>query len=251
MANVSQIEQCLKQVLEERANVLARETGCIKRQRKWGGADLIQTLVFGWLTHPDASLETLASTAAIPEVYVSDTAVHKRFNASCARFLHAVLEEVVSVLVHAEQPVPLALLKRFRSVVLEDSSSIALPEELAECWQGSGAGMGGGEAAIKRHVRWDLTHGQLFGPSLTDGRVSDQRNPFRQMCLPVGSLSIADLGYFDLEAAMERAICWQLHPHANQDQHGVLYRARTTLALAERFAPTRGTNQGDACARWE
>ena len=47
MANVSQIEQSLKQVLEERANVLARETGCIKRQRKWSGADLIQTLVFG------------------------------------------------------------------------------------------------------------------------------------------------------------------------------------------------------------
>jgi Transposase DDE domain len=204
MANVSQIEQCLKQVLEERANVLARETGCIKRQRKWSGADLIQTLVFGWLTHPDASLETLASTAAIREVYVSDTAVHTRFNESCARFLHAVLEEMVSVLVHAEQPVPLELLHRFSSVVLEDSSSIALPEELAECWQGSGGGMGGGEAAIKLHVRWDLTHGQLFGPSLTDGRVSDQRSPFRQMCLPVGSLYIADLGYFDLEAAMER-----------------------------------------------
>ncbi len=47
MANVSQIEQCLKQALEDRADVLVRETGCIKRQRKWSGADLIQTLVFG------------------------------------------------------------------------------------------------------------------------------------------------------------------------------------------------------------
>jgi hypothetical protein len=204
MANVSQIEQCLKQVLEERANVLAREMGCIKRQRKWSGADLIQTLVFGWLTHPDASLETLASTAAIREVYVSDTAVHKRFNESCAQFLHAVLEEMVSVLVHAQQPVPLELLHRFSSVVLEDSSSIALPKELAECWQGSGGGMGGGEAAIKLHVRWDLTRGQLSGPCLTDGRVSDQCSPFRQMSLSAGSLYIADLGYFDLDAAMER-----------------------------------------------
>ncbi len=204
MANVSQIEQSLKQVLEERANVLARETGCIKRQRKWSGADLIQTLVFGWLTHPDASLETLASTAAIREVYVSDTAVHKRFTESCARFLHAVLEEVVSVLVHAEQPVPLELLHRFSSVVLEDSSSIALPKELTECWQGSGGGLGGGEAAVKLHVRWDLTRGQLSGPSLTDGRVSDQRSPFRHVCLSAGSLYIADLGYFDLDAAMER-----------------------------------------------
>lgn len=204
MENVSQIEQSLKQILEERANVLARETGCIERQRKWSGADLVQTLVFGWLTHPDASLETLASTAAIREVYVSDTAVHKRFNESCAQFLHAVLEEMVSVLVQAEQPVPLELLHRFSSVVLEDSSSITLPKELADGWQGSGGGLGGGEAAIKLHVRWDLTRGHLSGPSLTDGRVSDQRSPFRQVGLPVGSLYIADLGYFDLDAAMER-----------------------------------------------
>ena len=89
-------------------------------------------MVFGWLSHPDASLEMLAETAAIREVYVSDTAVHNRFHESCARFLHAVLEEMVSVLVHAEQPVPLEWLHRFSSVVLEDSSSITLPKELAD-----------------------------------------------------------------------------------------------------------------------
>src|SRR5258708_27058164 len=177
MENVSQIEQSLKQVLEERANVLARETGCIERERKWSGADLVQMLVFGWLTHPDASLETLASTAAIRGVYVSDTAVHNRFNESCARLLHAVLEEMVSVLVQAEQPVPLEVLHRFRSVVLEDSSSIALPKELATCWLGSGGGSGGGEAAVKLHVRLDLTLGQLSGPRFTVGRRSYHCRP--------------------------------------------------------------------------
>lgn len=251
MENVSQIEQSLKQILEERANVLARETGCIERQRKFSGADLVQTLVFGWLSHPDASLEMLASTAAIREVYVSDTAVHNRFNESCARFLHAVLEEMVSVLVHAEQPVPLELLHRFSSVVLEDSSSITLPKELADCWQGSGGGLGGGEAAIKLHVRWDLTHGHLFGPRLTDGRVSDQCSPFRQMSLSAGSLYIADLGYFESLCSHGTPKSWQLHPHASQKQHRVLHRARQTLALAECFTPTRGANQRDACTRWQ
>jgi hypothetical protein len=204
MTSVSQVEETLKTVMEERACVLARQTGCIQRERAFNGADLLQTLVFGWLSHPEASLETLASTAAIRDVYVSDTAVHKRFNESCARFLHTVLEEMVGVLVHTEQPVPLELLHRFSSVVLEESSSITLPKELADCWQGSGGGLGGGEAAIKLHVRWDLTRGQLSGPRLTDGRVSDQCSPFRQVCLPVGSLYIADLGSFDLDAARER-----------------------------------------------
>ena len=107
MANVSQVEQSLKHILEERANVLARETGCIERQRKFSGADLLQTLVFGWLSHPDASLETLASVAMLREVEVTDTAVHKRFTQTCAHFLHASLEEMTGVVVEADRQVPL------------------------------------------------------------------------------------------------------------------------------------------------
>src|SRR5260221_7003331 len=86
MTSVSHVEHSLKHILEERANALARETGCIERQRKFSGADLLQTLVFGWLSHPDASLETLASIAAIRQVHVTDTALHKRFTKSCAQF---------------------------------------------------------------------------------------------------------------------------------------------------------------------
>jgi hypothetical protein len=55
MPSVSQVETSLKTIMEERAQVLARQTGCIQRERKLNGADLLQTLVFGWLCHPDAS----------------------------------------------------------------------------------------------------------------------------------------------------------------------------------------------------
>jgi hypothetical protein len=197
MPSVLQIEQSLKQVLEDRANVLARETGCIERQRKFSGADLLQTLVFGWLSHPEASLETLTSIAATREVQVTDTAVHKRFTLRCAQFLHAILEEMTRVVVTADQEVPLELLRRFEAVVLEDSSSIALPDELAACWQGCGGAPGEGSAAVKLHVRWDLKGGQLQGPCLTDGRTSDRSSPLKEEPLPAGSLYIADLGYAD------------------------------------------------------
>ncbi len=118
MKSVSQVEHSLKHILEERANILARETGCIKRHRKFSGADLLQTLVFGWLSHPDASLEMLASVATLREVEVTDTAVHKRFTPECAHFLHAVLEEMTSVVVQADWEVPLELVSRFEAVVL-------------------------------------------------------------------------------------------------------------------------------------
>lgn len=197
MTSVSQVESSLKHILEERATVLARETGCIQRQRKFSGADLLQTLVFGWLTHPEMSLEMLASTAATRHVQGTDTAVHKRFTKPCAQFLHAILEEMTSVIVEADREVPLELVQRFETVVLEDSSSIALPEELAEPWQGCGGTSAEGQAAVKLHVRWDIKRGQLQGPKLTHGRVSDRSSPFLEDALPVGSLYIADLGYLD------------------------------------------------------
>jgi len=129
MTSVAQVERTLKHILEERANVLARETGCIERQRKFSGADLLQTLVFGWLSHPDASLETLTSMAATREVYVTDTALDHRFTKECAQFLHAILQEMTSVVIEADRDVPLDVLCRFEAVILEDSSSIALPDE--------------------------------------------------------------------------------------------------------------------------
>lgn len=197
MMSVSQVEHSLKHILEERANVLARETGCIQRQRKLSGADLLQTLVFGWLGHPNASLETLASVAAIREVQVTDTAIHKHFTKSCAHFLHAILEEMTDVIVEADREVPLELVSRFEAVVLEDSSTIALPNELAACWQGCGGAPGEGHAAVKLHVCWEVKRGSLHGPKLTHGRTSDRSSPFKEEPLPAGSLYIADLGYLD------------------------------------------------------
>lgn len=197
MMNVSQVEHSLKHILEERANTLARETGCIERQRKFRGADLLQTLVFGWLSHPDASLEQLSSVAMLREVEVTDTAVHKRFTQGCARFLHAILEEMTRVIVEADREIPLEVVNRFEAVVLEDSSTVALPNELVTCWQGCGGAPGEGHAAVKLHVRWELKRGSLHGPKLTHGRTSDRSSPFKEEALPAGSLYIADLGYLD------------------------------------------------------
>ncbi len=204
MTSVSQVAESLKSVLEERANALARETGCIQRERKFSGADLLQTLVFGGPQHPDASLEQLASTAELRDVSVTDTAVHKRLTPQCAAFLHAVLEEMSSVVVQAAHDVPIALLRRFSAVVLEDSSSISLPDDLAEIWRGCGGNQSHTAAAVKLHVRWELKRGQLWGPKLTNGRTSDHKSPFNEDEVQAGALYVQDLGYFDLQRLAQR-----------------------------------------------
>ena len=65
MSSVAYLSEQLFHVLEERADTVAKDTGCVQRKRKFSGASLLQTVVFGWQQHPDASLEQLASTAAV------------------------------------------------------------------------------------------------------------------------------------------------------------------------------------------
>src|SRR5438309_8470494 len=169
MTSVAYVEQQLQHVLESRANELARETGCIVRQRKFDGATLVQTLLFGFQQHEHASLEQLASMAQVRAVSVTDTAVDKRFNQECAQFLHAVLQEMSSVVVQAAQAVPLKLLKRFSAVICEDSSTITLPEELADLWQGCGGTQAHTAAAVKVHTRLRSHARALMGTSADGG----------------------------------------------------------------------------------
>src|SRR6266571_1321070 len=204
MSSVAYLSEQLHRVLEERADELARETGCVQRQRKFSGASLVQTLVFGWQQHPDASLEQLASVAELHEVEVTDTAVQKRFTPKAAQFLHRVLEEACSLVVQAAQDVPVALVRRFSAVILEDSSSIALPDELAEVWRGCGGNQSHTAAGVKLHTRCELKRGRLWGPKLTDGRTSDHASPFNEHPVQPGSLQVEDLGYFCLERLAQR-----------------------------------------------
>lgn len=204
MTSVAYVGEQMKRILSERANELARQTGCIQRERKFSGASLLQTLVFGWQQHADASLEMLASTAELGEVSVTDTAVHKRFTPQCAAFLQAILAEMSSVVVQAAHDVPIQLLRRFEAVILEDSSGISLPNELAEVWRGCGGNQDHTAAAVKLHVRWELKRGQLWGPKLSDGRTSDHCSPFNAEPVQAGALYVQDLGYFDLHRLAQR-----------------------------------------------
>ena len=89
-------------------------------------------------------------------------------------------------------------------MILEDSSSIALPDELAEAWRGCGGNQSHTAAGIKLHTRCELRRGRLEGPKLTDGRTSDHASPFNEQPVQPGSLQVEDLGYFCLERLAKR-----------------------------------------------
>ena len=204
MDSIARVEHALQTILVERANLLARQTGAIKRQRKFNGASLAHTLIFSWQAHPQASLEQMASMAETAAVSVSDTAVAKRFTPSGVEFLRRLLEELSAVVIQAAEPVGVKLLRRFGAVILEDSSVLSLPSALHDRWPGCGNQNTQQAASLKLHVRWELQRGRLDGPALTAGQVSDHRSPWYQAPIEVGALYVQDLGYFNLERIEER-----------------------------------------------
>ncbi len=198
MASIPQVATAMQNTMAEYAEKVERETGFVERASKMGGAEFVQTLSFGWLSNPDATLEELAQAAATIGVKISAQGLDQRFTESGARLLKKVLDEAVTQLIRGEA-VALPILKRFSAVYIQDSSVIELPDAFREEWPGCGNGAGKGEAAVKIEVRYDLLSGEMVGPFLESGRMNDAVSKIQEEPIPAQSLRIADVGYWSLD----------------------------------------------------
>lgn len=113
----------LQQILGREADVIARETGFTQRERAFSGADFAQALILGWLQRPDERVEGFVQILGRREVRITDSGLCQRFTQEAATFLQRLLERLAARQMQAES-VEIPLLRRFRAVVVEDSSSI-------------------------------------------------------------------------------------------------------------------------------
>jgi hypothetical protein len=203
----------MQTLLTTTAEQAARASGFCQRRSKLGGAAFAQTLVFGCLGNPCTRLEDLAQTAAACGAAVYPQALDQRFTPQAADYLRRVLAAAVEQ-VCAAQATVLPLLQKFQGVVLEDRTTVALPDSLRALWPGCGGGgddAAGTQAAIKFQVRLNCTTGQLVGPLPVAGAAADQRAALSLDDVPAGALRIADLGYFDLDVfarLQQRQVFW-------------------------------------------
>ena len=196
---IAEVAQALRSVLSTWADEAARDTRFVQRRSKLTGAAFVQTLTFGWLANPEASLEELTQTAATIGVPITPHGLDQRFTPQAAACLRAVLEVAVPQALSADA-IAIPVLQRFPcGVYLLDSTTLTLPDALAPLWPGSGRNAGPPPAAIKLQVRLDLLHGGLSGPFLQSGRANDHRAPLQDAPLPAGALHLADWGYCDLD----------------------------------------------------
>jgi hypothetical protein len=180
------------------AKKIERETGFVERASKMGGAEFVQTLSFGWLSNPEATLEELAQTAATVGVAISAQGLDQRFTESGAKLLKKVLDAAVRQLIGGKATA-VPILKRFSAVYIQDSSVINLPDDFREDWPGIGNGAGQGRSAVKIEVRLDLLSGEMVGPFLENGRMHDAVSKIQKEPILAQSLRIADVGYWSLD----------------------------------------------------
>jgi hypothetical protein len=229
----------MREVLTTTADAAAKATQFVQRTSPLGGATFSQTLIFGFLGNPQASLEELAQTAATLGVPITPQALDQRFTSAAAACLEQVLRAAMLRIITAD-PVAIPLLERFTAVYVQDSSTIVLPDALAAVWQGcGGTTTAGTAAALKFQVRLDLRTGKLEGPQLQDGRASD-RAALLPTTLPGGALWLADLGYWSLDTLQTltyRQVCWLSRLQVQTTIYDATGQQQDLLALLE-AAPT-------------
>ena len=200
MSILPQVPEKMQTILQTVADEVAPQTGCVKRNRKLTGSALAQTLVFGWLEHPEASYQQLTETAATLGIQVSRQALEQRLTPETAEMLKLTLEAAITEMLEvASRPQVVPLLEPFRGVYVQDSTWISLPDELHGTWKGLPKKNHPHKAALKLHLCFDVLTGRFQQFHITDGMTADSSAAKAADPLPHGSLRLADLAYFSLD----------------------------------------------------
>jgi len=206
MDTIPQLAAALQSAFDAEVERIGRRTGLIRRARKFTAVLLLKVLVFTLLRRPGAQLKDYVTTAAQLGLTVSPRAVRKRLTPRLVAFLREVLAHVLKRTA-AAAPVKTALLGRFTAVYVGDSTAVVLPDECRDEFPGCGGKSNSGRAALKLQVVWELCTGELTRLLIEPGRRSDTASPAVAAIPPAGSLSLWDLGYFNLK----RLATWTAH----------------------------------------
>jgi hypothetical protein len=185
-----------KNTIEE----IAYESGFIKRSSKIRGFDFLVSLLVSSMDSSYSSLERISDIIAHLSLgtVVTAQAVMKRINnVDAPNFLKEVFAKVMSVRLLKLDEIPSSLLAFFKKVLLQDSSSVTLNEELQDYFKGSGGRAS--KACAKFDVIYDYKSKQYEKITLTDQSQSDQTLASKiEDLITENSLIIRDLGYLQV-----------------------------------------------------
>lgn len=199
MSTVAQAATELQRLLLFEPRRSDRACGFCRRRSKCSGSVFLQSTVLGWAEHPDATLQELADLAALTGTSLSPQALDQRLRSPAAvTLLSTALSDVVERTLPGF-PTTLPILNRFPEVMLLDSTTVVLPDQLRSVWRGNGGSSDTHtQAAVKLGVGFDLVTGALVGPELCAGRTPDRALALQHRPVVSGAMRIADLGFWSL-----------------------------------------------------
>ena len=217
MSIIPQINQAMRTLLTTTTETVAATLHYVKRADRatFTPSTLVQTFVYGWLAHPTATVEQLAGHPLGDRLTVSAWRSRPKplISASppppqpCSSPSWRPVTQRVPDHAIAADPVAIPILQRFSSVRVYDSTTSGLPDALTTTWRGCGNDTARGTAGLTCGVQIDLLTGALCGLDVVHGRDSDYTLPVQHAPMPVGSLRLADLGFYSMDVltAMGRA----------------------------------------------
>jgi hypothetical protein len=171
---------------------LAQASGFVKKESTMTGAKFAQ-LCIGGVTERGlmGTLGELCTAAQKLGAHLCEQSLNERFNPKAVGFLKKLFEKAMS---HRIDGSALEVLGMFAEVVLEDSTVVELPENLAQVFPGSGG------FASRAAVKVDLTYGLKASNFTLRLRRGNQPDGSVQLPLSIAanSLWLRDLGYFRL-----------------------------------------------------
>ncbi len=201
--NYENIEQKLKQIP---FNNRAVQSGFKQRkEKKITGKTLLIAFIFMAMKGKNSFQHWAEQVSIITGASVSKQGIWKKMSARLTGFLALILFDVLQQQVSAihKQAKQYVWLKKYKRILLQDSTVIALPSWLSWCFPGN-VSKGEKKAQLKIQVVYDLRKNHFVYFEITPYTTNDQSQSKEILNIAtVQDLVIRDLGYFVLESFNE------------------------------------------------
>lgn len=181
----------LQMFLGEMGDVLERSSGFVQRQSKFGGNELVQTLVLGCIEDGLSTLESFSQVAWDLGIEISASGIHQRLNTEAIELLRQICQIEMQQKLRTAYSVK-DVLSAFGKVRIIDSSRMQLPKPLQSYFPGSRHG-----ATMKTQLSYEYHSGQIEAIEVESERSPDQKCDLPEALSTAGDLVLFDLGYFD------------------------------------------------------
>ena len=176
---------------------VARASKFVRRKSPITGQVFLKALVLGFLEKPKASLNEIAQSCLDLGVAVTTQAINERINTFSVAFVQNMFCQALLVFKN-QQPLRLAILQQFTAINLIDSTTKALPDSMVAEYPGCGGNAS--LSGLKIQLVFDFLSGNMKQVEMQAGNDPDQAYRGYLQMVKENSLTIADLGYFCLDA---------------------------------------------------